>query len=1305
MNWKKAIRWTATIVGVVVVVLLVGGYVVLRTHWFKHYVLAKIEEEGQSATGGKLNVQNWDVHFSPLRVDLYGVILHGTEQQGARPLLAVQELRVGISLSALLHEKLQLTELLIQNPVASMVVSRNGENNFPAPPPKKTQSSTNIWNLAVGHTLLSNGEIYYNDKKSQLNADFYQLRTEIRFDSAATRYTGTLSYRNGRVQYADYPALAHNLDAQFNATPSGTTLTSLVLSVGSSRVVVHGDVSNYASPKVNATYEMLIHTQDFAAMSPSVKPAGDIRIDGRLRYDEVPNQPLIRTASIDGNIQSSDLEAASPDARLGLWGMKAQYQLSDGNLEVRAIAPDVAGGHLSGELAIQHLDSTPAGKVHALLQHISLESTKESVQRVEFRRMPVTGTINAAVDGTWLGSAKNIRALADLGIRAAVWNNSAPRKSAVPVDGTVHLTYDGPKNVITLHQTMLRMPATSVVVEGELSSHSNLTVHAIAGDLHQFEVLASALRPEEPESFIISGAATLNAVVQGPMLKPQVSAQLNATNLKVQGSDWKSARLNVNAGPAGITIQQGSLRNATQGDLTFSAQVGLKNWSYIPSSPITANLSARRMSVADLEHLANVQYPISGNLSADVSFRGSQLHPAGHGSIEVVKGNAYNQPIQNLVIQFQGANDTINSQINLALPAGSATGELSYTPKTKAYKVQLNAPNIVLQKLEAVQAKNLPMTGTVSASASGQGTVENPELALTLQVPKLQVRETAIKGMEAQVNVRNKRADLVVNSNVTQAFVQAKATVELVGNYDAQGSIDTTKVPIDPFLAVYAPSVPGGFHGEMELHATLVGPLKDPSRLQARVTIPTLDGSYQSIQFSNAGPIRADYMNSVFVLAPAEIRGTDTSLKFQGRVPTGGAAPMNVQMRGDVNLGLLSIFSSQIKSAGSLDLDIRGGGTIHKPALQGTIQIKDAALSTSQAPVGVSKLNGTLDLANGRLLIKDVKGEIGGGQIALGGSVAFSPSMAFNVALQGKSIRLLYPQGVRTVLQTNLALTGNMQAAQLSGRALIDSLNFTPEFDLSEFASQFNGTSLPPSGQSFADNVKLAILVQSTANLAARSTTLSLEGAVNLQVIGTAANPVVVGRADLTSGELFFMNNRYQLQRGIVTFDNPNVTTPVLNVQVTTVVEQYNLMLTLMGPLNRLKTNYVSDPALPTADIISLLYRGETTEEAAAQGTSTDSFLASQAASQVSSSIQKLTGLSSLQIDPLLGGNNTNPSARIALQQRVTKNFLFTFSTDVAQPGQEIVQGNYQLNKRWSVTVTRDEVGGVAVDGQYHTKF
>ena len=89
----------------------------------------------------------------------------------------------------------------------------------------------------------------------------------------------------------------------------------------------------------------------------------------------------------------------------------------------------------------------------------------------------------------------------------------------------------------------------------------------------------------------------------------------------------------------------------------------------------------------------------------------------------------------------------------------------------------------------------------------------------------------------------------------------------------------------------------------------------------------------------------------------------------------------------------------------------------------------------------------------------------------------------------------------------------------------------------------------------------------------------------------------------------------------------------------------------------------------------------------------------------MSSGVQKLAGLSSLSIDPTLGGNNSNPGARIAMQKRVTNNFLFTFATDVTSTQREIIQGEYKLNKRWSASATRDENGGFAVDGKYRKRY
>src|SRR5262249_43130078 len=152
----------------------------------------------------------------------------------------------------------------------------------------------------------------------------------------------------------------------------------------------------------------------------------------------------------------------------------------------------------------------------------------------------------------------------------------------------------------------------------------------------------------------------------------------------------------------------------------------------------------------------------------------------------------------------------------------------------------------------------------------------------------------------------------------------------------------------------------------------------------------------------------------------------------------------------------------------------------------------------------------------------------------------------------------------------------------------------------------------------------LQVRVQSKENLNATSSQVSLEGFAALNVTGTAANPVITGRTDLTSGELFYHNVRYELQRGIITFSDPNETKPTLDVSVTTTVKKYNLTLNLRGPFDTLTTSYSSDPPLSTADIINLIARGKTSSEIAASSQSTDSMLASGAASQLSGRVQKL---------------------------------------------------------------------------------
>jgi len=1299
MTWKRRIGWG--LAGFVALLLLVavGAYLYLRSASFQRFALRKIVEEVDTSTGGHAEIGGFDFRLSTLTAHLYNITLHGTEDAAQPPLLHADRLTVGLKVVSALHREVTLRELLIDHPVVHVQASSVGKNNLPIAPPSKSSSNTSVFDLAVGHAAITNGEIDYNDRKIPLEADLHDLGTDIHFESAGKRYVGIFSYKDGQLRYAQYASIPHNLNLKFSADPQNFEITPAVLNVGSSQVNLEARISNYSNPVADAVYQVRIHTQDFAELSPSVRPAGDVTTDGRLHFHNAANQPLLRCVSVDGTIASEFLSAIASGKRVGARRIAGTYKVARGDL-LTSLKLDSMGGRLEAKAQMQHLDTTPDATVAVSLSAISLRAIQRAIGQQGIQGANLSGTLDGKVIASWKGPVSNLRAHADLTVHARASNtNNAPAQE-VPVSGAIHADYDGPRQTVQVHNTTVRMPAATLTAEGTVGDRSRLQLQLTANDLHQLAAVALSFRPTQSSPPSISGSATISAVVEGSMKRPSVRAKLDARNLEIEGSQWKSASLTMNANPTRIAIDNASIVNAHQGDATMNASIQLKNWDYDTSAPLEGHLTVQRLRLADLQALAKQQYPISGDISANVTLRGSQQQPVGSGSLQITNASAYGEPLQSANVTFHAQNGAILTNLKLTTLAGGLNGDISFVPQTKAYKVRLDVPSLVLQKLRTVQEKNLGLNGTVSASVNGDGTLDNPQLSATIQLPQMQVRQNSISGLRSDIRIAQHQAELNLNTNVAQAAIRAHGTIALTGNYDANIAIDTGTIPLDTLVATYAPSVPQGFQGQTELHAVLKGPLKDKSRVEAHLSVPVLKASYQSLQIAAVKPIRMDYANSVVTLQPTDIEGTGTSLRAQGRVPIGEKESPTLTAQGAIDVHILQLVAPSVSSAGTVALDVRSSGT----QLHGQVQLKNIAMTTVDAPIGVEKLNGTINIDNTHAQIANLTALLGGGQISLGGSASYRPGIAFNLAVQGQSIRLRYPDGLRCVLNANLGLSGTAKASKLSGSVLIDSLSFTPSFDLSKFADQFS-TGNTVSQPGFADTVKLAINVQSQQNLNATSSQVSIAGQAALQVGGTAADPVITGRTTLTSGELFYRNVRYALQRGIITFDDPNETHPVLNVSVTTTVEQYNLTLTIRGPLDKLTTSYVSDPPLATADIINLVARGKTTQEQAASSQSTDSMIASQVAGQLSSSVQKLAGISSLQIDPTLGGNNANPSARVALQQRVTKNLLFSFSTDVSQPGSEIVQGEYQVTKRWSVSVERDQLGGISVDGRFHTKF
>jgi translocation and assembly module TamB len=1301
---KKSGLIIGTIVLVVAVAML-SVTLVLRSERFQKFAIGEITASADQATGGRTEIRSLDFRLSTLTAHLYGITIHGREPASAPPLLQADKLTVGFKIQSVLQRRINLSDLEIAHPVVHIEVDRDGNSNLPQPPASPTSSPTNIFEMAVHHVLLTNGEINYNDKHVPMDADLYDLGANIHYDLLGGRYSGAISYDRGHLQYRKYAPLLHSFHATFEATPSGLSIDPAVLTVQSSSATLHIRLTNYNHPDVDGNYHIDIRAADFATMATGLKPTGNLVLTGDFRCPLAGAQPLLRVLAVNGDISSDVLSATASTGRIVARKLHGNYSLANGALQATEIKMQTLGGTIRAELDVQHLDATPSTTLRTSFRGISLQAAQQALQRPEVKQVAVFGTLDGESHASWRGGGiQTIKVSSDFTVRGGARPTNVNTASvSVTVDGVIHLTYDGARSAIGFRSSILRIPSAKITAQGEISNHSNLQIHTTVSDLHQVVALVAALRTNSPPP-AASGTATFDETIRGSLKRPEIAGDFTAENLKVQGSEWSSARASFKLESSQLAISSATLVSAHRGRAVFSATVALQDWSYLPSNPVKANLSVQRMSIAELEHLANTAYPLDGDLSAQIALSGSQNRPQGSGTAQIANGTAYGESIHSVAVKFKADGNSIHSTVNVALPAGAADADLTFVPGSRTYSFRVDASAVILQRLNLIQAKNLPLSGTFSASASGSGTLDNPQLSAMIQVPKLTLRDKSISNIQARFQVANHEAGFNLNSQVLDSSVQAHGEVNLTGDYYANASIDTASVPLDMLFATYVPNLPEGFRGQTEFHATLKGPLKDRSQLEAHLTIPVLNATYSSLQIGAAAPIRVDYARSRLTIQSCDIRGTDTSLHLQGSIPLAGNSVPTFTAQGSIDVKIARVFLPDTESSGIINLDIHASGTPQHPTVNGHVRLQNVAVSQSGAPLGVENLNGTLNIDNDRINITGLTGQVGGGTLSAGGSVTYTPSLQFNVALRAHSIRLRYPEGLRSLLDGNLALTGTKDSSVLNGRILIDSLSFTSDFDLSKFADQFSSEAATPAQPGLADTVQLSIALQSQDNLSATSSQISMAGRVNLNVSGTAANPVITGRTDLTSGELFYRNVRYQLQRGIITFDDPNETAPVLNVSVTSTVEQYNLTLNLRGPFDKLTTSYVSDPPLATADIINLLATGQTTQQSAGSQ-STDSIIASQAASQFSGGVQRLAGLSSLQINPLMSSSNQNPSAQIAIQQRVTKNFLFTFSTDVSQPGTEVVEGDYQIDKRWSVSVARQEAGGVSAEARFHTRF
>jgi translocation and assembly module TamB len=275
----------------------------------------------------------------------------------------------------------------------------------------------------------------------------------------------------------------------------------------------------------------------------------------------------------------------------------------------------------------------------------------------------------------------------------------------------------------------------------------------------------------------------------------------------------------------------------------------------------------------------------------------------------------------------------------------------------------------------------------------------------------------------------------------------------------------------------------------------------------------------------------------------------------------------------------------------------------------------------------------------------------------------------------------------------------------LSGNVLVTRFGIGADVDFAAFAGS-GGVSAPSDPNSAANKIQLDVHVTSAPQLDFQNSYAKLAGTVNLSVRGTIANPAVLGKIQITDGSATFAGTKYELQRGSIYFTNPVRIDPVIDLDATAKVSNYDLTIGLHGTVTSLKPTYRSEPPLTEADIFNLLALGRTQEEAqiyqeqqvqAGSDPTTSALLGGALNATVSNRVGKLFGAGSVKIDPSFVGTLGNSTARITVQEPLSKQLTLVFATNVNQSAEQLIQVQYQITENTQLVATRDETGVFSV--------
>jgi len=1289
------------------------GYIVetnLAEPWARNALIGQLER----ATGTRVEMDRFHLDLRHLRFEIDGLAVHGLEGASAAPLFHADHVQVAVRILSLFRRQVALDELIVQRPQLLVRIDKNGRSNIPSP--RQTSKGTwrdTLFSLRIARLDVREGIAIFNNERVPVTMQGRNLALDLRYfpeTSVAEFYVGSLQLKQAELHLGGDRPFHFDISTKFTLHPGSFEIDELICKLPNSDLNFRAELASFIHPDWMLHYRGRLSLVDVRTIfrAPTT-PDAIADFSGQAHYasdqDEWTGSGYFKGHDVAMSYHYFHAKG------LETWGDYeiAKAKLAVPNLQVRAF-----GGSLGGQLEMDFHGYKFKTKTH--MHGADLNAALAAVNdpsSLPTAALHWTAAMDVDSVNIWDRNFIHFRTTGQ-----TRWSPpQTPAPGLQPVTAQVNFDYINDKGLLNLASGDIATPQMKLHAEGALSAvDSTLEVDFRTDDLKPWHDFIRAVKGVNAEDEPISGQAAWKGRLLGPLAGTTFAGHLHAADLSYGNLFWDDIDGDMEYSPDGFQLSKAVVRRGrTSADLSLFLKLD-GNWDFLPEAPWSLEANLDRAPSDDLQAIVGVKYPVKGLLSGNIRGSGTRAEPVVDSKFEFDDIEAEGLHFDRLSGQLHAESNEISlRQAELRKDSEKLAGDFLYRPQTQEAVVNVTGTGIQLESIPQLQTASMPVGGRLEFNLRSSGPLRAPIAQGDLRVVNLKLGREVEGNVTGQVSSDGSSVRLMLASDVSHGRLQGDLNVGFSGDRAISGKLTVTQFDLDPLIsgALHLQQITA--HSNADGVFTITGSLRQPDSIEVSADITRINLDYEFVQLANDQDIRMTYRRNEIRIDQARLHGPDTDFQFSGTARFDRDRPLRLTLSGGVNLRLLKGILPDLEAQGTANANVSINGTLSAPRITGRAAVRNASANYADFPVGLSNMNGDLVFDKSRLIFDRVTAQSGGGQLSLSGSVSYGEGpMRYEVNATTPQVRVRYPTGMSWLVGGNLELSGTSDAAVLSGHVQVQRLLFSEGVDVASFFAASSESSPTPSASSpFLQN--LAFDVQGQTNPGARIewTGAQVEIDGNVRLRGTWDRPVLLGDIHLLGGQMPFRGNTYQLTRGDINFANPFRLDPILNVEATSVISQYQVTIDFSGPASRLTLNYRSDPPLPDSDIIALLALGNTGEASALMSSSSSNYGATALLSEAISSglggrIEHLFGISQFRVDPFVAGTATesNAAARITIEQQLRSNLTITYSTNAATSNQyQLIQVEYAVKRDLSVVFLRDINGTNGLDVKWVKHF